>query len=143
MRKGFTLIEIAVVVAVLAIFLLILITKGSGVRDVARAQAAAESVKSLQVASENYIAKGRMNYTGISMAALKTASLLPNSFNATAGNPWGGDYSISPNAGDATKVDIGMTSVPNSAGTQLNAYFKNSADSTNYDGTNQEWTGTF
>lgn len=141
-KKGFSLIELASVLAVIAI-LIVAVASGSGMRETARVQSAAESIRTLRGAAENYIASGNLTYTGMDIAALKSSSFLPSGFTGTGTNPFGGDYSIGPNATDATKFDVSLTAVTSSVDTKLTSLFNSQADSISYDGTSQTWTVTF
>ncbi len=141
-KRGFTLIEIALALGILAI-LIVSVAQARGLSDQARVMAAAESIRTLRGAAESYISGGNMTFSGVSVAALKTNNRLPAGFSATGSNRWGGNYNIAANSGDNTKVDIGLTSVPANAGTQLSSQFQNSAGSTNYDSSSNTWTATF
>jgi len=141
-KTGFTLIELALVIAVIGI-LIAALTSGSGIRNAAKVQSAAESVRTLRIAAENYIAAGKLTFTGISVDVLRTEGYLPSNFATSGTNPWGGDYSVDANSLDSSKVDISLTSVPSSAGSKLNTLFANSADSTSYEETTSTWSGTF
>ena len=139
-QNGFTLIELVLAISIIAV-LIMAVGTASGVRDAARAQAAAESIRTLRTAADSYIASGSMTYTGISIDGLKTSGFLPSGFAAAGTNPWGGDYAIAPNSASSSKVDISLTSVAAGAATRLNALFANSASQTGYSGTT--WTATF
>jgi prepilin-type N-terminal cleavage/methylation domain-containing protein len=139
-RGGFTLIELVLAISIIAL-LIMAIGSASGVRQSAKVQSAAESIRTLRIASESYIAGGSTTFTGITIASLKTAGLLPSGFSATGSNPWGGGYSVTANSGDSSKVDIALTSVPDAAATRLTALFANSASSTSL--ASGTWTATF
>jgi len=139
-KNGFTLIELVLVISIIAI-LIMAVGLTSGIRDNAKVNSAAQSVRTLRAAAENYIAAGNMTYTGISISGLQTSGYLPAAFSATASNPWGGNYAIAANASDSSKVDISLTSVGSTQATRLSALFANSAASTTYSSTT--WTVTF
>ena len=141
-RAAFSLLELSLALAVIVILLLAL-AQGGGIRNQARVMTAAESIRTLRTAAEGFISGGNLTYTGVSLTELKNKNLLPGGFSGTGSNPWGGNYNIAVNAGDATKVDITVTAVPDDAGAQLNTLFKNSAGSTSYDAGTDIWTGTF
>lgn len=138
-KGGFTLIELVLVISIIAL-LIMAVGLASGVRENAKIHSAAESVKSLRTAAESYIASGNMTYAGITVSELQTAGYLPGSFSATGSNPWGGDYTVAPNA-DSTKVDISLTQVSVSGSARLSALFANSATATGY--SSEIWTATF
>lgn len=142
-NKGFTLIEIAAVLTIITILLLVVGIATKGMFDNGRVNSAAQSVETLRSASAQYLASGNVTYAGINIAALKTGSLLPNNFSGVSSNPYGGNYTVAADAADNTKVVVTLTSIPGDAGTKLNAYFANKADSTNYDATSKTWTATF
>ena len=138
-RNGFTLIELVLVIGIIAI-LIMAIGLTSGIRDNAKVNSAAQSVRALRSAAENYLAAGNMTYTGVTISGLQTSGYLPAAFSATGSNPWGGNYTIAPNS-DANKVDISLTSVSSTAAARLTALFANSAAATSYSSTT--WTITF
>lgn len=140
MGKGFTLIEMVLVIAVIAI-LVLAIQGGAGVRQTARVQSAAESVRALRSAAEAYIANGKLTFEGISVSELKTQALLPSGFNATGTNPWGGSYNVCAKADDVSKLEISLGSVSASTKSKLDELFKNSAESLTY--ANNTWTAIF
>ena len=134
--------ELAIAVGLIAI-LVGVVAAGGGMMGRVRVQRETEAVDNLRLASQNYLTPPNLTYTGISIAALKTAGLLPNSFSSTASNGFGGDYSVAVNAADSTKVDIALASVPAGAATDLTNAFKAKADSTVYDASTKLWKVTF
>ena len=141
-NKGFSLMELAIAVGLIAI-LVGVVAAGGGMMARCRIQRETDAVDSLRVASQNYLTPPNLTYAGISITALKTAGLLPNSFNAAASNAFGGDYTVAANTVDSTKVDIALASVPANAATDLTNAFKAKADSTTYDAASKLWKGTF
>lgn len=140
-KGGFTLIELVLVISIIAV-LIMAVGLTSGIRDNAKVNSAAQSVRTLRVAAENYIAAGNMTYTGITIAGLQTSGYLPANFSATGSNPWGGNYVIAANS-DSSKVDISLTSVGSAQAARLSALFANSASATAYTSTSSTWTVTF
>ncbi len=141
-NRGFSLVELAIGLAVITV-LILSISLSSGIRDNAKVQSASQSISALRLAAENYLASGNMNYTGMTIATLKTNNLLPSSFTGTTANPWGGNFSITPNAANNTRVDIALTAVPTAESTKLTNYFTNSSSASTYDATSKTWTATF
>ena len=141
-NKGFSLMELAIAVGLIAI-LVGVVSAGGGMMGRCRVQRETEAVDSLRLASQNYLTPPNMTYAGISVTALKTAGLLPNSFNPTGSNGFGGDYTVAANSADNTKVDIALASVPANAATDLSNVFKSKADATSYDATGKLWKATF
>ncbi len=142
-KRGFTLVEIAIVLVIITVLLLVIGPAAKGIFDNGRVNSAAQSVETLRNAAAQYLASGNVTYASVSVTALKDGNLLPTNFNATGSNPYGGDYSIVANGTDNTKVDITLTSIPENAGSKLNSYFANKADTLNYDATSSTWTATF
>ena len=140
--RGFSLVELAIGLAVTTV-LILAVSMSSGIRDTARVQSAANSVQALRSAAENYLAGGKLNYSGIDMDALKTEKLLPDNFNKNGSNPWGGDFSVAANASNSTRFDISLTSVNKTDKDKLTSYFNNAANSFAYDEGNSAWTVTF
>ena len=141
-NKGFTLIELAIGLAVITV-LILAISASSGIRDNARVQSAAQSVQSLRSAAESYLAGGKLNYSGMDIATLKTNNLLPAGFSGSGTNPWGGNYSIAVNGSDATRFDIALGSLAQTDAAKLTSYFNNTANNSNYDSSSKTWTVTF
>ncbi len=140
--SGFSLVELAIGLAVITV-LILTVSLSSGIRENARVQSASQSINSLRNAAENYLAAGNLNYTGMTLAVLKTNNFLPTAFTGTLANPWGGNFTVVPNAANNTRVDIALTAVPAVEGGKLNTYFTNSANVATYDATNKTWTATF
>ena len=138
-RNGFTLIELVLVISIIAI-LIMAVGLTSGIRENAKIHSAAESVKTLRTAAENYIAAGHMTYSGISIDVLKAAGYMPASFSPTGSNPWGGNFAVAANS-DPNEVDISLTSVSDTAAVRLSSLFANSATQTSY--SSGTWTATF
>ena len=142
-KRGFTLVEIAFVLVIITVLLLVIGPAAKGMFENGRVSSAAQSVETLRNAAAQYLAGGNVTYASVSVTALKTGNLLPTNFIAAGSNPFGGNYSLAANGTDNTKVDIILTNIPLNAGTKLNAYFANKADSLNYDSTLSTWTATF
>ncbi len=140
-QKGFSLVELAIGLAVVAI-LILAVSMSSGIQDNARVQSAANSVQSLRSAAENYLVSGKVNYTGISLDALKTSKFLPDNFNAIGTNPWGGNFILDPNS-DTTRYDISLSGLKQQDADKLAAYFASSASKTVFDASAGTWTVTF
>ena len=140
--RGFSLVELAIGLAVITV-LILAVSMSSGIRDSARVQSAADSVQALRSAAENYLAGGKSNYTGLSTEALKSAKLLPDNFNASGTNPWGGDFVVNPNPASPTRFDISLSSLAKTDGDKLTSYFNNSANAAAYDQSKTTWTVTF
>ncbi|MBF0490610.1 MAG: type II secretion system protein [Candidatus Omnitrophica bacterium] len=141
-KKGFSLVELAIGLAVVTI-LILAVSVSAGIRDNARIQSAATTIRTLRTAAENYLSNGNLNYAGMSLSTLQTANLLPTNFSATGTNPWGGNFSIVPNSADNTKVDIALTALNQTQSTKLTNYFNNNASSIAYDAAKTTWTVTF
>ena len=75
-RKGFTLIELIVVLAVLAIIMAIAVPRFLGVQDDAKDKADAATTQMVQKAAELYFAKNNVDNGTVTVAKLKTDGLL-------------------------------------------------------------------
>lgn len=64
------------------------------------------------VAYEWQTAQQQNDFTGLSMAALQTAGLLPFDDPYSQINPWGGSISISPYASNPTYLQITLSKIP-------------------------------
>ena len=141
-NKGFSLMELAIAVGLIAV-LVSVVAAGGGMMAKCRVQRESEAVENLRLASQNYLSGQNLTYTGVSVAVLKTAGLLPANFDPVKSNSYGGDYTVSANAGDVTKVDIALANIPEAGGMELSGMFKAKASATAYDKTNKLWTVTF
>jgi type II secretory pathway pseudopilin PulG len=140
-NKGFSLVEIAVAVGLIAL-LVGTVAAGGGMMNRCRVQREAEAVENLRLASQNYLSGQQLTYAGITVDALKTAGLLPITFDPIKANSFGGDYVVSANA-DTTRVDIALASVPEAQGAEISAIFKGKAEAVAYDKTTKVWRATF
>lgn len=141
-KRAFSLVELAIGLAVIGV-LMLAISFSSGIRDNARVQSAAASVEALRTAAENYLAGGKLNYTGVDIAALKAARLLPNNFTGTKANPWGGDFVLGPNAANNTQFDISLSGLTKADADKLAVIYNNSASATSFDASKNIWSITF
>jgi prepilin-type N-terminal cleavage/methylation domain-containing protein len=141
-NKGFSLMELAIAVGLIAI-LVGVVAAGGGMMGKCRVTRETQAIDSLRVASQNYLTPPNLTYADISIGDLKTAGLLPNSFDPSGSNGFGGDYSVAANAADNTKVDISLANIPSTAATDLTSAFQAKADATSYDASTKQWTATF
>lgn len=139
--KGFSLIELAIGLAVVTV-LILAISVSAGIRDNARVQSAANSIQTLRSAAENYLALGKLNYSDMTVATLKTAQLLPANFNSTKTNPWGGDFNVGPNT-NSSRFDVTVSGLVKADADKLTSYFNNSASNVAFDEGQKTWTVTF
>lgn len=141
-NKGFSLMELAIAVGLISI-LVGVVAAGGGMMNRCRVARETEAVDSLRLASQNYLTPPNLTYSGINITALKTAGLLPNSFDATGSNGFGGDYTVAVNVADSTKVEIALANIPAAAAADLTNAFKAKADTTTYDATSKLWKAVF
>ena len=141
-NKGFSLVELAIALGLVSV-LIGVVSAGGGMITKTRVQRESEAVDSLRVAAQNYLSGANLTYSGISVAALKTANLLPAAFDPTASNAFGGDYVLAANSADSAKVDISLAAVPAAASATLTSAFKGKADAIAYDATSKVWKATF
>lgn len=141
-KRGFSLVELAIGLAVVTV-LILAVSMSAGIRDNARVQSAANSVQTLRSAAENYLAVGKLNYTGISIDALKASKLLPDNFVGTQTDPWGGDFSVAANASSSARFDISLSGLAKADADKLTSYFNNSASAIAFDQSKSTWTVTF
>ena len=140
-KKGFSLVELAIGLAVVAV-LILAVSVSSGIQDNARVQSAANSIRALRSAAENYLVSGKVNYAGVSVDALKTSKFLPDNFVVAGTNPWGGNFALVPNS-DATRFDISLLGLKQQDADRLSAYFAGSSSKTAFDASSGAWTATF
>lgn len=141
-NKGFSLVELAMAMGLVAV-LIGVVAAGGGMMTKCRVQREADSVDALRLAAQNYLSSSSLTYTGISVAELKNKGLVPATFDPLKANSFGGDYTVSANTANVTRVDIALASIPEEIGTTLSGAFKGRAEATAYDKTSKVWTATF
>lgn len=143
-QRGWTLLEIVITLGIACLLMTFVVMAATGVYTTARITSAQESVNQMYAAALScWVARGKTSYTGISIEELVNDGCLPSSFTGNGNNPWGGDFSISVNASDPSKVDISLTGVPNDAGEELRKQFARKASAANYDAAGRALTVTF
>ena len=117
-KRGFTLLELIVVMVIITIIAAQVIASFKGASDNGRVASALNSIKAIQTAAMGYFNGNGGSCTGISMATLVSGKYLPASFSGTGANPWGGNYA-------------------------LNNIIQKTAEGVAYNATSSTWTGTF
>jgi prepilin-type N-terminal cleavage/methylation domain-containing protein len=141
-NKGFSLVELAMAMGLMGV-LLGVVAAGGGMMTKSRVQREAGSIDNLRLAAQNYLTSSNLTYTGISITELKNKGFVPATFDPVKANSFGGDYTVSVNGVDNTRVDIALASVPEDVGTLLSGTFKGRAETTVYDKTSKVWKATF
>lgn len=132
-RHGFSLIELCLYLGLVAVLAVGLMWGFSGMRDSVHIQSATDSVDSLySIAMSCWLPRGNTTFTGVSIAALKTNGCLATGFTGTGSNPWGGDFAVAPNPGDASQLQISLTAVPATAGNALVAKYTTSSQAASF-----------
>ena len=142
-KKGFTLLELVVVMVIITIIASQVIASFKGAADNGRVAAALNSIKAIQTAAMSYFNSNGGSCTGISVASLVSGNYLPGTFTGTNANPWGGNYTIAVNANNNTQFNLTMTNISQADATLLNNDLQNSAQAVNYVASSSTWTGTF
>lgn len=114
-NKGFTLLEIMIVLGIMGVILAILLPAMS-MRKSANIQSTAQTINSLYTAACTWLSHGRTNYTGITLAQLTAEGLVPAGFTGTT--VYGGVFTVAP-AADAESVVITASAVPAAAGAAI------------------------
>lgn len=94
---------------------------GIGYLQTARTQAVVQDVDALRQAAARWLERGRVDYTALSVSALRTEGQLPSGWSAQ--NPYGGSYTVGPAAGDPTRLTVAVSGLPDPAGTTLVTYY--------------------
>jgi prepilin-type N-terminal cleavage/methylation domain-containing protein len=141
-NRGFSLMELAISIGLITI-LVGAVSAGGGMMTRCRVQREVQAVDNLRLAAQNYLTGANLTFSGVSVDALKTAGLLPNGFDPSGSNSFGGDYTVSPNADDNTKLEIILANIPEAAAADISAAFQAKADSTSYDDATKEWKAVF
>lgn len=108
-KKGFTLVELMIVLGVIALLLSIILLSARGTQTAAKITGTAKEIQQVYGACQTWIGNGRTSYTGISLATLQSVGYIP----ATFSSPWAGAFTVSVNASDSSRVDISVAAVPN------------------------------
>lgn len=141
-NKGFSLVELAMAMGLMAV-LLGVVAAGGGMMTKCRIQREADSVEGLRLAAQNYLSSSNLTYTGVSVTELKSKGFIPATFDPLKANSFGGDYTVSANTADVTRVDIALALIPEDAGASLSGAFKGRAEAITYDKTSKVWKATF
>jgi type II secretory pathway pseudopilin PulG len=142
-QKGFTLIEAGMAIVIALLVIAAAVAAFSAQRLKAQVRSATSDVGSIYQAAQDW-ASTRANFTGVNCANLAANNQLPkNVGNCTGTDPWGGNYTVNPNAANSGQVDINVTAVPAGAGQQLVDKFSNSSANAVYNAGAQTFTATF
>ena len=114
-QKGFTLIELAIVLVVIGLLVAVSLPVINSSRDTAKVDAGMSMVRSVLMGAQKFGPRNG-DKTGISMQALADRGLIPEEWGAGAAagnniNPWGGSVTITVNGGDPRLVDIAFTNI--------------------------------
>ena len=142
-KKGFTLLELIVVMVIITIIASQVVASFKGAADNGRVAAALNSIKAIQTAAMSYFNNNGGSCTGISVATLVAGNYLPGTFTGTNTNPWNGNYTVVVNANNNTQFNLTMTNISQTDATTLNNALQNSAQAVNYVAASSTWTGTF
>lgn len=112
--------ELLLVLAGLAVILAVMIP-AMGFLETGRIQAVVQDLGTLRQAADRWIERGRLDYTGVTVTALRTDGLLPSGWSATT--PYGGAYTVAPATGDAARLTITVSGLSTSAGNTLVTYY--------------------
>lgn len=101
-QKGFTFIELIVVISILGILALIFMSRTAGKETATKLQATANEVMLLYKACQDWrMVTGSATFSGISLTDLQNKGLWGNK-----PTPLGGNYTIAVDATDSTKIRI-------------------------------------
>lgn len=119
-QKGFTLIEIGIVLIILGLLVAVSLPVINASRDSAKVDAGMSMMRSVLQGAQKFGPRNG-DKTGISMTALADRGLIPEEWGtgAAAGqniNPWGGNVTITVNGGDPRLVDIVFTNIDDDEG---------------------------
>jgi len=113
-KRGFTMVEVIIVVAIIAILASIIVPKMSGSRDSAKLKACHQNIRLIKLAMEMY-ANDNGSYFPPSNPSYSCAYLVPNYLKAAPVCPTGHPYLIainSPTAGNAMVYAAGFSGSP-------------------------------
>ncbi len=120
--RGFSLLEVVVALAALATLMGVLAMPARGVLEHTRVSRTVAELHSLRKASDAWLERGRLDFTGLSVTTLRTDGWLPAAWPGTT--PWGGVYTIGPAPSNATRRRATASGLPASVATQVAAIFQ-------------------
>jgi prepilin-type N-terminal cleavage/methylation domain-containing protein len=144
-KKGFTIIEMVIAMAIITVILLVVVPLGQAAIDNSRIANAIASVKAIQTAAVEWANDNGGVYTGITFGGLTgatagTTAYLPAQFSATSTNPWNGDYVVAVDPNNSEMVDVSLTAVPATPAAKLiTALTKISAIAPIYTAASETW----
>jgi len=144
-KKGFTIIEMVIAMAIITLILLVVVPLGQTAIDNSRIANAIASVKAIQTAAVEWANDNGGVYTGITFGGLTGATAgspvyLPAQFSATSTNSWNGNYVVSVDPSSAEMLDISLTAVPATPAAKLiTALTKISAVAPTYTAASETW----
>ncbi|MBF0511637.1 MAG: type II secretion system protein [Candidatus Omnitrophica bacterium] len=140
--KGFTIIELVAVMAIIAVILGAVIAAVQGATNNSRIASTLASIRALQTASLNYYNTNGGSYSNLSLANLASNNMLPA--NVTGTNAWNGTITVAPDA-NGNYFDITLTNVPSQAtATSLsNAVANLTQAAPTYTQSSEKWVGVF
>ena len=140
-NKGFTMIEMVVVMLVIAVILGAVLPALIGASNNSRVASAAGTIRSLQTAAANHYNSNGGSYTGLSLATLASGNYLPA--GVTGADSWNGTITVAPDA-NASWFDISLTNVPTAQATALTTQVANIVQSTpTYTAASLTWKAAF
>ena len=147
--RGFTIIEMIIVMVIIGVILSAVIAVGQGATDTSRITSTVATVKALQTAAVNYYNANGGTYSGgslgdISLANLAAQNMLPGLMATSGVNAWKGTIAIQPDANNASYFQILLTNVPSSAQAPLQNAVSNLVQSVpSYSASTQTWSAEF
>jgi len=118
-KKGFTIIEMIIVMVIIGVILSAVIAVGKGATDASRVASTASTIRSLQTACINYYNANGGTYTGGILGTINLANLASNNMipaNIGSGvNAWLGTIVVTPDQ-NANYFDISLSNVPATPG---------------------------
>lgn len=109
-KKGFTIFELIVVIAMISILMLVLYRPMSGQEATAKIQATVNYTQNLFDACQQWRLKtGNAGFSALSLASLNANGLWPVSMNK---NPFGGGVILSPSVNDGSIPAVTLNCIP-------------------------------
>lgn len=115
MNRGYTLVELVVVLAIVMIIIAAIISRQQAVSQSSRVSTESGNLQSI-IGKVNSTFAGRTNYSGATTAFLLAQGAFPTSMvsGATVVNTWNGTVTVAPGTAN-TSVDITYGGVPSAA----------------------------
>lgn len=115
-KKGFTIVEMIIVMVIIGVILSAVISVGQGATNNSRITSTGATIEAIETAAVNYYNANGGTYTGGTLGTISLANLAANGMlpaNIAGTDAWGGAITVDPDA-NANYFDITLAGIPSS-----------------------------